>query len=406
MTLDTRFALIADNGAVLYPYQKAQRSTGRFGFALSLGKNTDRRGGAEYTTDIEEVVRQVVLHGWRVRAKTSGAAGASRHGSFALGKRAISGYWLAPELHGLVEGAAVKLLGQLPAPLKGVAPFLSSAAQNLHALDFLADLEADDFEEAWEQVKVRATPEQRNMLIGHAQARDQTLSMQSIARLGGYASYEVANLQYGKLGTFFAEHFRVTGLANQTQALAEAGKGVDLEGHGLWTLRRPLYGALANLHLVEPVISTFGAKEAENEIDADPQCRAVGETQRQALVNARIGQGGYRTRMRSIWSDQCALTARVVPCALVASHAKPWAESSNEERLDEYNGLLLSASIDRLFDAGLISFADDGRLLVAPSMADTDLMSVGLSRSSALRSIDSRHAPYFSAHRAKHKFPA
>jgi predicted restriction endonuclease len=51
---------------------------------------------------------------------------------------------------------------------------------------------------------------------------------------------------------------------------------------------------------------------------------------------------------------------------LRASHSKPWRDSSNEERLDGENGLLLTPSIDHLFDRGFISFRSDGRLLVSP----------------------------------------
>ncbi|GMW05571.1 MAG: hypothetical protein AMXMBFR8_03680 [Nevskiales bacterium] len=39
---------------------------------------------------------------------------------------------------------------------------------------------------------------------------------------------------------------------------------------------------------------------------------------------------------------------------------------SNEERLDGENGLLLTPTIDHLFDRGFISFEGDGRLLVSP----------------------------------------
>ena len=55
---------------------------------------------------------------------------------------------------------------------------------------------------------------------------------------------------------------------------------------------------------------------------------------------------------------------------LVASHIKPWRESNNEERLAGGNGLLLTPSIDHLFDRGFISFEDSGELITSP-VADT-----------------------------------
>lgn len=50
---------------------------------------------------------------------------------------------------------------------------------------------------------------------------------------------------------------------------------------------------------------------------------------------------------------------------MVASHIKPWSVSNNEERLSVDNGLLLSATFDRLFDSGLISFKKDGTILIS-----------------------------------------
>lgn len=51
---------------------------------------------------------------------------------------------------------------------------------------------------------------------------------------------------------------------------------------------------------------------------------------------------------------------------LRASHCKPWRDSSDPERLDGENGLLLTPTIDHLFDRGFISFEARGQLLVSP----------------------------------------
>jgi hypothetical protein len=103
-SVDKRLVLIAENGELMYPYQKLQKSTGRFGFALSNAHNPDRHGGGDYTTDIEEVVRRVIEGGWAVRAKTITRSGVQRDGSMGFNKKAIRDYWLAPELRHLVKG--------------------------------------------------------------------------------------------------------------------------------------------------------------------------------------------------------------------------------------------------------------------------------------------------------------
>ena len=60
---------------------------------------------------------------------------------------------------------------------------------------------------------------------------------------------------------------------------------------------------------------------------------------------------------------------------LIAGHIKPWRSSTNAERLDGHNGFLLTPNIDLLFGRGLISFEDDGKLIVSPA-ADRDCLRI------------------------------
>jgi hypothetical protein len=97
-------------------------------------------------------------------------------------------------------------------------------------------------------------------------------------------------------------------------------------------------------------------------IEADT---TIPETQRQAVIQARRGQGIFRQRV-SIVERRCRITGVSNPEHLRASHCKPWRDSSNEERLDGENGLLLTPSIDHLFDRGFIGFDGKGDLLISP----------------------------------------
>jgi putative restriction endonuclease len=62
----------------------------------------------------------------------------------------------------------------------------------------------------------------------------------------------------------------------------------------------------------------------------------------------------------------------------VASHCKPWRDSTNEERLNGENGLLLTPSIDHLFDRGFIGFEDSGDLLISPVANRPSLQRMGV----------------------------
>lgn len=104
----------------------------------------------------------------------------------------------------------------------------------------------------------------------------------------------------------------------------------------------------------------------------------VPETTRDALIAARIGQGGFRSALISVWGGQCAATGCSELSVLRASHMKPWRLSDDTERLDPANGLLLTANMDALFDRGFITFSDSGRMLVAKRLARQTLMDLGL----------------------------
>jgi HNH endonuclease len=93
------------------------------------------------------------------------------------------------------------------------------------------------------------------------------------------------------------------------------------------------------------------------------------KTTRKALIDARLGQGRFRSDVGRRWGNKCAVTGCAVSEMLRASHVKPWFDCTNLERLDPSNGLLLVAHIDALFDNGLISFENDGSMLVSDRVA-------------------------------------
>jgi hypothetical protein len=98
--------------------------------------------------------------------------------------------------------------------------------------------------------------------------------------------------------------------------------------------------------------------------------KQISETTRQALINARLGQGQFRADLERRWNGLCAVTGCGISAMLRASHIKPWSKSSNRDRLNPSNGILLAAHLDALFDCRLISFADDGTMLVSAQVAD------------------------------------
>lgn len=124
------------------------------------------------------------------------------------------------------------------------------------------------------------------------------------------------------------------------------------------------------------------------------------ETERQSVIKARIGQGTFRQQLLEMW-EGCAVTNVILPNVLRASHIKPWRFSTNAERLDPYNGLLLLPQYDQLFDKGLITFDEAGRLIRSPAIQDIEPAKLGIDINDRLRSRSNQHQTFLEFHRAE-----
>lgn len=127
--------------------------------------------------------------------------------------------------------------------------------------------------------------------------------------------------------------------------------------------------------------------------------RELSKTQRKAEVQNRIGQGIFRNDLIKYWQGMCAITGCKITKVLRASHIKPWRDSSNTERLDLYNGLLLIPNLDSAFDMGYISFDSDGKIICSGSITENDMNKLGIHSEMRLRKIENNHIKYFKYHR-------
>ena len=144
---------------------------------------------------------------------------------------------------------------------------------------------------------------------------------------------------------------------------------------------QPLLGKAENILPVAADDLDQWEKKIEDAIAGDHRVR---ETQRLAIIKARTGQGLFKERVSRI-EKRCRITGVENPVHLVASHCKPWRDSNNEERLNGENGLLLTPSIDHLFDRGFIGFEDNGTLIVSPVAHRFSLQRMGIDVENVVR---------------------
>ena len=123
-------------------------------------------------------------------------------------------------------------------------------------------------------------------------------------------------------------------------------------------------------------------------------------TQRKALINARSGQGHYRSELIKR-EKRCRITGISDKAFLVASHIKPWAISNDKEKLDSNNGLLLTPNLDRAFDRGLISFSSNGKILLSKRLSGAVLKVLGVNSSTHIGALNLAQQKYLKFHREK-----
>ncbi len=124
----------------------------------------------------------------------------------------------------------------------------------------------------------------------------------------------------------------------------------------------------------------------------------LSQTEKEAIVKARLGQGRYRQESITLWST-CSVTGFTKTDVLVASHIKPWKLSDNRERVSPYNSLLLVPTIDKLFDRGYIAFERSGRIVLSDRIDFEDWSRVCVEPDCRLRFIPEQTIPYLDYHR-------
>lgn len=124
-------------------------------------------------------------------------------------------------------------------------------------------------------------------------------------------------------------------------------------------------------------------------------------TERQGLVTSRVGQGAYRKSILFRWKYKCAVTNYSKKEILIASHIVSWKDSTNEERLDVDNGILLSPTYDALFDQNLIAFENNGKIILSDVLSNTRYQDIGVTGTEIIKNFSQDNYPYLERHREK-----
>ncbi len=118
-----------------------------------------------------------------------------------------------------------------------------------------------------------------------------------------------------------------------------------------------------------PLVFNYGKKKNKTaseikEVKEGVNAESKSEKKQEEIKKAREGQGKYREQLLT-QCRYCPFTMIADERLLIASHIKPWAASDDDEKIDPYNGYMLSPLYDKLFDRGFITFTEDRHLILS-----------------------------------------
>lgn len=92
----------------------------------------------------------------------------------------------------------------------------------------------------------------------------------------------------------------------------------------------------------------------------------------EAKSKIQKGEQRFHRALSPVWNNECAICGIDSPDLLKASLAKPWKDSTEEEKLDPYNGILLCHNHDALYQKGYIAFDGQGKIHISDRLHEQD----------------------------------
>ena len=120
-----------------------------------------------------------------------------------------------------------------------------------------------------------------------------------------------------------------------------------------------------------PLVLTYGKGKS------DEKTKPKEKKKNLEINKSRNGQGKYREELLE-QCPFCPITMIADERLLIASHIKPWAVSTDKEKIDPYNGFMLSPMYDKLFDKGFITFTEDKHIILSDFISRQTWKKIGL----------------------------
>lgn len=193
----------------------------------------------------------------------------------------------------------------------------------------------------------------------------------------------------------------------------QTSKGPENQRRDKWrhgnTTGSPLLGpTLGWVEVPAAKLTQITEEELASEIESSgkkvassKRCRVNPEAPmfRSVTAEARTFQLQFRIGALEVWGPECAVSGAT--CLLEAAHIKSVSACKLGNQLgltDPFNSIILNVALHALLDAGLISFSDEGALLVSKHLGERDRLIYGVADSRQV-AFDPRAMEYIRYHR-------
>jgi putative restriction endonuclease len=155
----------------------------------------------------------------------------------------------------------------------------------------------------------------------------------------------------------------------------------------------------ASIPVLTEELAPTDSSEEDEAIESEVHAKHLdGDLEAIQIVKSRRGQGIFKANVRLV-ERACRVTRVAEMKHLRASHIKPWKYSTNAEKLDGNNGLLLSPHVDHLFDQGYISFANGGDFLVSKELSSSVLAKWSIDSAASVGGFTRQQQGFLDFHR-------
>lgn len=263
--------------------------------------------------------------------------------------------------------------------------------------------------EEWKQVFSEMKNEDLNMQIIQIlyESVDYRLNAGIIAELLGYTSHSTLNRVVGGFGKYIFNEYELKNCPMKSDGTIRwwniifDGEDVYENGKmkGYWIIKPEMLKAITEYKLFKKGNRKLylSNKNLHEQIKMYNDIAIFDGKERKSIIKIRCNQGKIRKNALQKYR-KCEICGLQITQLLIASHIKPWSIANSSEKADINNIMLLCPMHDALFDKHLISFDDEGKVLINKNITSEEKELLNINENQKIK-VNEERKVYLEIHR-------